>query len=170
MLIKIIGALLILVGCGSIGFRIAASQRKEERVMDMLCKCLDFMECELQYNLTPLPQLCRITAGQADGILRKVLHTLATELDNQISPDVESCVSATLGKCAELPQQAAVCLAELGKTMGRFDVDGQIKGLESVRQMCRRQLQALRDNKETRWRSYQTLGLCAGASIVILFI
>lgn len=170
MLIKMIGAMLILISCGSVGFRIAASQRREETTLDKLCSLLDFMECELQYRMTPLPVLCRKTAAQADGLLRQVFLTLATELESQISPDVESCMFAALNKCNALPLKAAECLQELGKTLGRFDIEGQIKGLEASRQTCRRKLQLLRQNKDSRLRGYQTLGLCAGASIVILFI
>ena len=58
----------------------------------------------------------------------------------------------------------------LGKSIGRFDMDGQIKGLEAVRQDCRRRLDELSKDRDTRLRSYQTLGLCAGAALAILFI
>ena len=58
----------------------------------------------------------------------------------------------------------------LGRWLGRFDLDGQLKGLDAVRQECRRHLEELNNNREVRLRSYQTLGLCAGAAIAILFI
>jgi hypothetical protein len=54
--------------------------------------------------------------------------------------------------------------------MGKFDIDGQINGLEAVRSLCRRMLDELTSGREVRLRNYQTLGLCAGAALVILFI
>jgi len=49
-------------------------------------------------------------------------------------------------------------------------MEGQLKGLESVRQECRRQVETLSYNRDARLRSYQTLGLCAGAALAILFV
>ena len=170
MLIKVIGAILILISCGSVGFRIAAGQRREEVTLERLIGLLDYMECELQYRLTPLPQLCRDTASQALGVLQSTFLALAIELESQVSPDVESCMRVALCQQRQLPVKTFQCLRELGKSLGRFDVEGQIRGLEGARQACRRQLQLLRQNKDSRLRAYQTLGLCAGAAIVILFI
>ena len=170
MLIKIIGAVLIITACASVGFRMGALQRKEEQTMENLCFLLDYMQCELQYRMTPLPELCRKTAAQASGVLRKLFYHLAVELESQVLPDVESCMEAALSKCNALPEHSLLCLQQMGKTMGRFDIEGQVKGLEASRQYCRRILKQLRHNKDNRLRSYKTLGLCAGAAIVILFL
>ena len=61
-------------------------------------------------------------------------------------------------------------LLELGKNLGNFDMAGQLQGLEYARTLCRENLEKLMHNKESRLRSYQTLGLCAGAAIAILFV
>ena len=47
---------------------------------------------------------------------------------------------------------------------------GQLLGLEEQRRRCNAELEKLNAGKEDRLRSYQTLGLCAGAALVILFI
>jgi hypothetical protein len=61
-------------------------------------------------------------------------------------------------------------LRELGQSLGRFDLNGQLLGIAAVRNTCRSKLQQFEKNKEVRLRSYQTLGLCAGAALAILFI
>lgn len=170
MTIKVIGAIMILFSCGSVGFRLAATQRREERMLESVCCLLEFMECELQYHRTALPMLCAATAQQTSGALKDLFIILEKELENQISPDAESCMHAALSRCRGLPQSVVQCLQELGKTLGIFDFEGQLKGLEATQQACKRNLQLIRENKENRLRSYQTLGLCAGAAIVILFI
>lgn len=170
MTIKWIGAILIIIGCGGVGFSIAAAHRAEERQLQILIGALDYMQCELQYRLTPLPELCRQTAAQAGGAVRAVFTVLADELENQISPDVSCCLTAALSKIPDIPKYTQASLRNLGKTLGRFDLDGQLLGLEAVRQECRRNLDSLTANRETRLRSYQTLGLCAGAALAILFI
>ena len=148
MSIKLIGAALVILGCGGFGFKIAASHLHEERVLRQLISILDYMECELQYRLTPLPDLCRQAASESKGILRTAFLSLAQELEDQISPDVERCMYAMLGKVKELPKLSANALAMLGHTLGRFDIEGQLKGLELTRQECRRNLDNLTQNKD----------------------
>lgn len=170
MNIRIIGAVLVVIGCGCVGFRIASVYKREEWTLRQLINALDYMECELQYRLTPLPALCRQTAMQSSGMIRVVFLNLAHELEDQIHPDVWRCMSSALTKSKELPSLTKLAFEMLGKSLGRFDIDGQLKGLESVRTECRRNLSELTCNRDTRIRSYQTLGLCAGAAIAILFI
>lgn len=168
--LKIFGAILIIVGCGGVGIMIAAAHVREERLLRQLISALDYMECELQYRLTPLPELCRSTAAQSNGLMQSLFLTLAAELEDQISPDVERCVTAALSKVRDMPAATKDAFEHLGHTLGRFDLEGQVKGLEHARQDCRRKLSGLEKNRDTRLRSYQTLGLCAGAALVILFI
>lgn len=167
---KWIGAIMIVVSCGGFGFSLAAMQVREERSLRQLISALDFMECELQYRLTPLPDLCRQTALEVSGGNRVVFQGLAEELEAQVSPDVERCMVAALSRNPNLPGQTLEAFRLLGQTLGRFDLPGQLKGLESVRAVCRRRLEELTTNREPRLRSYQTLGICAGAALAILFL
>lgn len=170
MLLKWIGGLLIIAGCGSVGFRMAANHKKEERTLEMLKTLICYMQCELQYRLTPLPELCSKTANEATGVLKKLFQLLAQELEEQIAPNAEQCMLVAVNKCANLPDMSRSCLLSLGKTLGKFDLEGQLKGMDAVLSECEAQISKLKDKKEERLRSYQTLGLCAGAGLVILFI
>ena len=69
-----------------------------------------------------------------------------------------------------IPDSLREELKLMGKTLGRFDLDGQLRGLESVKDDCIRALEKLSDNRDVRLRSYETLGLCAGAALAILLI
>lgn len=170
MMYKWIGAALIIVGCGAFGFGIAATQKREVALLRQLMNILKYMECELEFHFTPLPTLCRQAAAETSGTLCSVFQKLADELDGQISPDAARCMHATIQKHNSLPQYTQAHLYELGQSLGTFDMSGQLKGLASVRESCNRSLQQLENNKDVRLRSYQTLGLCAGAALVILLI
>ena len=170
MSLKWIGAILIVLGCGGFGAALAASHRREESALRQLVAALDLMECELQYRLTPLPELCRQAGAESRGCVREVLLRLSDELDAQIAPEVASCMHAALSAVKDLPSRTAEALELLGSSLGRFDLTGQLKGLESVRAACRRELEGLTSNRDVRLRSYQTLGFCAGAALVILFL
>ena len=170
MILKLIGSVFVVAGCGGIGFRIAANHRREERNLRQLIGILDYMACELQYRLTPLPELCRQAAVEFPGVLAAVFSDLGMEMDAQVLPDIGTCMAAAVAKTARLTPLTQEALLLLGKSVGRFDVEGQLKGLEAARQDCRRQLDGLSYDRDSRLRSYQTLGLCAGAALAILFI
>ena len=170
MSIKWIGALLVIAGCGGVGFTMAAAYRREERTLRSLMAALDHMTCELQFRLTPLPELCRQAGAASRGIVGKVLTNLALELDNQICPDADSCMYAALARTDNVPGRVEAVLRQLGTSLGRFDLEGQLKGLEQVRTLCRRELEEMSSNRNQRVRGYQTLGLCAGAALAILFV
>lgn len=170
MILKMIGMVFVVAACGSVGFRIAANYRMEERSLRQLVGILDYMECELQYRLTALPELCRQAAKEYPGEPGNVFLELSLVMNLQVSPDMERCMALSLEKARKLPPITRGELELLGKSIGRFDLEGQLKGIEAVRHDCRRNLQELSSNRENRLRSYQTLGICAGAALAILFI
>ena len=169
-MVKLFGAVLIIAGCGMFGFSMAASHRREEKALQQLIAALDYMQCELQFHMTPLPDLCRQAGEQNRNAVGQVLLMLSRELECQLSPDVESCVTEALKSGDFLPKRTQDAFRILGTTLGRFDVDGQIRGLEAVRVFCRGELERLGQNRDSRLRSYQTLGLCAGSALAILLV
>lgn len=167
---KLIGALLIIVSCAGCGFSVAAGKRKEERLLCQLDHILLFMESELQYRLTSLPELCHMAAEETRGNLRCVLVRLHRELCRQKYPDAGSCMAAAIRESGELPNRIRSILAQLGISLGRFDLEGQIQGIRTVRRRTEESLESIRKNRDERLRSYQTLGICAGAALAIILI
>lgn len=166
---KWVGAVFIITSCGGFGFGIAAGYRRRERLLRQLLNVLETMESELKYRLTPLPELARTAAGDSGGVLRDVFLNLARELDWKVEPDAARCMRSAMDRCHDLPASLKRPLRQLGQTLGRFDLAGQIQGLQGVQDTCRRELERLERNRDVRLRSYQTLGLCAGAALAILF-
>lgn len=170
MILKWIGALCVIGGCGGVGFTMAAAHRWEERTLRSLVAALDYMACELQFRLTSLPELCRQAGKESRGVVGTVFSNLARELDSQIAPNADACMYAALARTEGLPRETEKALRLLGAGLGRFDLPGQLQGLEQVRGHCRRALENLSKDRDQRIRGYQTLGLCAGAALAILFV
>lgn len=167
---KIIGAILILAACGGMGFAVAAGYRQKERMLQQLITASQYMVSELQFRQAALPQLMKLSAQQTTGALAYIFSSMEMELDLQREPDASCCMRKILSGMQNLPEMVADKLLLLANSLGRFDLSGQISGLEAVAQLCRRELDGLLLNRDARLRSYATLGLCAGAALVILFI
>ena len=170
MSLKWIGAVFVFTACGGVGCSIAAAHKTEETYLYMLLDLLQFMENELRYRLTPLPQLCHLTANHSSGVLQEIFFNLEQELNFQTAPDACSCMYAALQKSHEIPSSVRRLLIQLGKSLGRFDLEGQLSGLQAVHCRCAEEVKWCGKDREVRRRSYQTLALCAGAALVILFI
>lgn len=167
---KWIGAVLIVAGCGGFGFSLSAEHRTQEKYLRKLIALLDFMTCELRYRMTPLPELCAAAARESSGMLGKLFHRLSTELENAASGNVTFAMDTALKSCGVVPSKTRDNLILLGQSLGRFDLEGQLEGLESVRASCRRDLESFTADRDARLRNYQTLGLCAGAALAIVLI
>lgn len=168
--IRWLGAVLIIAGCGGFGFTLAAGARREEWHLSKLMQILDFMETELQYRLTSLPELCSMAAREAGGSVGRIFSELSEALFRQEQPDAAHCMGAVLKERDEISKRIRRHLLYLGKSLGRYDLPGQIQGLRTVRNACESDLAVIRKNRDIRLRSYQTLGLCAGTALVILFV
>ena len=166
---KLLGICAVLVGCGGFGFRMAAYHRLEEKYIRQFLTVLDQIQCELEYRLTPLPELCTIACGCSTGKLRTLFSALSAELDRQIAQDAHCCMNAALSS-AELSRTMKELLLELGRSLGNFDLNGQLRGIEAVRRQALEALQNSVKDRDQRIRSYQTLGLCAGAALAILLL
>lgn len=170
MTVKLIGALLIIIACSGFGLLIAFNHRKEAYTLEQFIAALDYMYCELQYKLTPLPELCRKVGAISKGDVQRIFLAVAEELENQLFPDVENCMRIVLDKSKDIPVLTKQGFENLGNSLGRFDAEGQQRAIDALRHSCSQNLDAYTKNQAQRLRSYQTLGLCAGAAMVILFI
>ena len=168
MTAKIIGAVFIFIACGGIGLHAAAQYLKEQKLLRQLVVILDYLECELQYRLTPLPDLCKLASSVSNDVLSYIFKSLADALEAQSSPDAQSCMISVMKKTAGLTPWTRRALFLLGQSLGRFDVSGQIKEFKGIRHVCLRRLQEMADHKGERTRQYQTLGFCTGAALVVL--
>ena len=168
MYIKLIGAILIIAGCGGYGVMLAYSHRREVANLHQLSDVLEKMICELEFRLTPLPELCHFAAEQSHGAVSAFFGNLARLMDEQVSPDVGLCTIAALKATSGLSSGAAAQIQGLGQTLGRFDLSGQMTSLQHCKQSCLGELEVLEYQQSQRLRSYQTLGFCGGAALAIL--
>lgn len=164
------GALLIIAGCGGCGFSMAAEYLREEYSLRQLISALDYMFCELQYSVSPLPQICGKIANEFRAPLGQVFGALSRELESCPGPSAASCMEKAMEKSGKIPGLTQSYLKELGFSLGKFDLAGQLSALDTLRTKCRSELERLMSQRSNRIRNYQTLGLCTGAALAIILI
>ena len=170
MTVKWIGAALIICSCAGFGFHMKRMHTREEKAHRELQEILHYMISELQYRLTPLPVLCHKVYANCRGNLRRIFDVYARELDKQLSADPCICMLSTLEQFTDIPASVENLMRNLGESFGKFDLDSQLRALKGIQEECEHRLKKLQTNRDVRLRTYQTLGLCAGAALAILFV
>ena len=69
-----------------------------------------------------------------------------------------------------MPDSVNSILLLLSDTLGVFDLNGQLNGLDQAINQANQLLDKLTFDQDRRLRSYQTLALCAGAALAILLV
>ena len=170
MIVKLIGAIGIMAACGGYGFYVAHRYMNQLRLLKRFLHILNRMEWELQYRRKPLPELCRYISSEERGAFRELFIRFAVELDNQIQPDAQHCMFSAIEAVSHLPDIIKTLLGELGDELGRYDLKCQVEGIGCVRKSVLEYIKEFENDKDKRVRGYKTLGLCAGAALVILFV
>ncbi len=170
MTLKMIGAAFVIAACGGFGFSLAAAHKKEENALKSLLRAIEFMICDLEFQNTPLPELCRRAGNESGDIVGSLFLRLASTLDRKQQPDAPTCMRSLLQNDHQIPTRTHRNLLYLGQCMGRFALSGQVSGFRSAQAMCQRDLASLSTDRDARLRSYRTLGICGGIALVILFI
>lgn len=170
MNIRIFGAIMIIVGCSAYGFILVSAYRRELKALSQFLEFLDRMECELLYKGSSLPVLLECLSINRKGMIYDFLKTLTAELNAQIQPHVNACVSAALQKHQTIPPQTKQMLIKFGQTLGQYAQEGQILEIRALKQELRQQIAKLEAEKDTKTKTYQTLSICAGAAIAVIFM
>ena len=168
-MIKFWGAVLLIAGCFGFGFSLSAEQRREIRMLRQLICAIQEMEWELKYHLTELPELCSIAGDRVGGPVKEIFMKLSDKLSRNEITDISGSVNSLINGL-ELPRRIRQNVRSLGFSLGRFDVEGQLDGLQSVREQCKKDLNEIESGSRMRQRNYQTLALCAGAALSIILI
>lgn len=168
MNLRIIGAVVIVMVCGGLGFDLAARDKHETATLSEFIKSLAYLQRELDAKGYALAQLCRNAAQVSRGIVSRFWSSLSIALDARLSASVSECIEEVMTAYRSMPQSSANAFRELGNCLGKYDREVQLQGILAVLSDAKVTLQSYRDNQPGRIRCYQTLGLCAGAAIAIL--
>ena len=170
MSLKLIGTVFVIISCGACGFCIASQYIQKLKQLENIIHMLYYMENELEYQNSSLPVLCRQCAKHSAGQISAVFLLLSNEMEQQFKPDVFQCMQVVLDKICIQDAFIRETFRDLGKNLGGFHAGGQVSSLQRIRKNCEQELYNMKANKNNCVRSYQTLGLCAGAAIAILLV
>ena len=103
---------------------------------------------ELQYRLTPLPEIFAQTCTVGYACRQALAQTRGLSLS-----------SAARGT-----------ILSLFDSLGRYDLEGSVQALDLALSRLREEVKALQNSAAARCRTYLTLGVCTGLAAAVILI
>lgn len=170
-MIRLVGAVLLSGGAAALGFGAVRHLERRVRDLNMLSAGLAVMKRELSWKLTSLPELLtrasQETKGQVSDFFR-LCSIGARHLNGRPFRQIWEQGMESVRLQIE-PEDLAV-LQQVGGVLGRYDGEHQRQALEEAIARMDERRRAAADRRNRMGRVYGTLGLTAGAFLVILFI
>jgi len=167
-MIRLIGAVLLAGGSSALGF--GAVRHLEGRVRDLreLVAGLEVMERELGWRMASLPELLERAALGCGERAARFFHLCAQGASHLNGRTFRQVWLQASGLVLEPVDR--LLLEQLGAVLGRYDAVSQRQALTAaVGRLEEQRLQAQRE-RQRLGRVYGTLGVAAGALLVILLI
>ena len=170
-MIRMVGAVLLAAGSCALG--LSAVGHLEGRVRDLrdLVAGLEVMERELAWRLPPLPELleraAQATGGHAAQFFRLCAQG-AGHLNGRAFRQVWTQGEEASG--LRLEGTDRLLLEQLGAVLGRYDGDSQRQALAGAGERLEQQRLQAQAQRQRLGRVYGTLGIAAGALLIILLV
>ena len=171
-MLRAFGAICILTGASTVGFGCAAGVRRQTRQLAELCMSLEMMQSEIEYRMTPLPQLLQQLSTGCQTAVGELLLRWAQILSQPDGATVSYAFRRALGSVHSLAlsRQSVQELSALALSLGRFDAAGQARSIAASCARLRQELSFLEAEKRARCRSYCTIGVCAGLALAVILL
>ena len=171
-MLKLIGLSLILAASGAVGAGLAGTVRRQQAQTLALIDALLRIRHELQYRLTPLPEIFAALGGSRNREIAEFFSRLAALLSSAQTCTVGYACRQALAQTRGLSLSSAArgTILSLFDSLGRYDLEGSVQALDLALSRLREEAKALQNSAAARCRTYLTLGVCTGLAAAVILI
>lgn len=173
IIMKIIGAVLIITSSSAMGFYISSNLRDRIEDMKELKKNVLILRGDIRYGNTPLPEAIGAIASRHEGNLAQFFTYIYEEvmkLDGKRFFEIWKMAVEQKLKDTSLNKNDKEHLIKLGENLGYLDKDMQINIIDLyIEQLEAEILEASKVLKE-KAHLYNTLGVMAGIFVTIIML
>ena len=171
-MLKLIGLSLILAASGAVGAGLAGTVRRQQAQTLALIDALLRIRHELQYRLTPLPEIFAALGGSRNREIAEFFSRLAALLSSAQTCTVGYACRQALAQTRGLSLSSAArgTILSLFDSLGRYDLEGSVQALDLALSRLREEVKALQNSAAARCRTYLTLGVCTGLAAAVILI
>ena len=124
---------------------------------------------ELQYRLTPLPEIFAALGGSRNREIAEFFSALLSSAQTcTVGYACRQALVQTRG--LSLSSAARGTILSLFDSLGRYDLEGSVQALDLALSRLREEVKALQNSAAARCRTYLTLGVCTGLAAAVILI
>lgn len=173
MTIKIIGAFLVVISCGALGFYFSSELKTRISDLTELKKILTLLRGDIRYTNAPLPEAMQTLSKRHDGTYKQFLENVSNsllELNGESfakiwKKGVENNLLHT-----SLTKEDYQLINQLGESIGYLDKNMQINTLDLYTEQIEGTIEELSKSVKEKTHLYNSLGIMGGIFIIIILL
>lgn len=170
-MLKLMGALLVFLTSSWIGWQLASQYRRRPQEIRQVHTALSLLEMEMVYGNRPLEEICRLIGEREKGVIGEIFRRSAHQLAHDDADDTYRCFQNAIQQVWEqgaMQESERKVLLDLSAVLGRSHRENQIQQIQAAREQMKLEEKKARQEQEQYEKMFRTLGMLAGAMIVIL--
>ena len=173
MLIKTIGAVLVLTSATAIGSLLAMQIKEQEHWLRDIKGALFLLMGDLEYHQRPLPEALKQTGMRHEGRMKEFFLTTAAELEKKEGKRLgaiwKSQAESAL-KHAPLKKEQKEEFSEIGIYFAEADSKVRKNAVEFYFARLEEEIVSLRENEKDKAYLYRTMGMLGGIFLLLLTV
>lgn len=171
-MIRMIGAALVVLSSGAVGFGFARAVKLQCAQLEGLLWALDTMQSEMSARLTRWRSFSRGFAPAGRRMSRLFLRKPEGRCLRSLTARCRVCFKRGFQQARGFRpgDESVQALYGLSLNLGRFDLESQLAAIERTKASVTAALLALQGQKRARCRSYETIGICAGLALAVMLL
>lgn len=172
-MIKVLGALLILLSGTAVGFIQATKYIDRPKELRTLIHALQRLETEIDYGQTPLPEAFTLMSGSIDEPINKLFLTMTNLLQGEEELSLQEAWSRAIEEnwsSTSLKSREKEVLLRIGSVLGMSDSENQRKHIELAKIQLKAEEASAREEQDKFVKMWRSLGALGAVLIVILMV
>lgn len=169
-MLRVMGAVLVMAGTVGLGWR--GVQRLGERVEALrgLQGAVAYLEEELAFRFTPLPQLLEQLSQNRKGAVGAFFGKMGKKMEQCDVPLRQSWRQAVEETLPMLKDEERQTVAELGEVLGQYDAQTQAQALKLAGERLAGSYMAAQEERGRLGKVYLALGVAGGLVTVLMLM
>lgn len=168
---KLIGAVLVVLATSLAGFEYARRFRERSEQIRQLRTSITLLETEIQYGMRTLYEALTNVANRSPSPVRDLWMRCAERLQMQDGDSTYECLHQAVQERWDWTSMKATekeIFLDICKNLGQSDRETQLQHLQLAKQNLENEEQKARSEQSQNEKMYRTLGVLAGALVIIL--
>lgn len=170
-MLKLLGAILIILATSRVGFDSARQLRKRPQQIQELRSSLALLKTEINYGTRPLAEACARIAEATSRELKPIFLEASENLQSLDGKSTYECLRLAIDdkwpKTVMGEEEKGIIL-KLCQVLGSSNRPDQLHHLDMAQENLQMEENKAREEQETYEKMYKTLGVLSGALLVIL--